>query len=126
MLNPAEACRAVESDGLVRPPIGISAYGSTVFALFRHAPLFLANSLCDLDLGAADPNRRIHLRPGMSFTRAANTHLQLSIGDVFDRRRRRDFGYVAEIQLTSSGRGAKLRPYLNSLISGVFSFASSA
>lgn len=122
MLSPSDSFLAVDADGVIRPPIGTSAFGSTVFAPFRPSPMFLANTMHSLDLGTADPNRHIRLPHGMSFTRAANAQLQLALSNAFARRLRRVLGYVAEIQLSSTGRGATPFPYRNSWISTVFGF----
>ena len=55
----------------------------------------------------------------MSLVPADNNQLQLQLSDTYAGRFRRCYGYVAEIKLSSTGRGATPCPYPNSWISTV-------
>ena len=69
--------------------------------------MILANGLNSTDQDSADPNVHIPLPPGMSFLRPSGNHqLQISLDDTIARRHRRVFGYVGEIQLSLTGKGA--------------------
>ena len=110
MINPADSFLAVDSDGAMRPQIGHTAAGAAVFAPFRPTPLSLANTLNQVAAAGADPMRHAPLPPGMMFTHAANTQLQLALTEPYARRHKRVFGFVGEIQLSPTAFGTSSYP----------------